>query len=102
MKRLVGMAIMTLSCHSMASTTLILDQSVVQAYVADVIPGQNGQPDTLVPSVFWQGMRIEKDGNGVCTKTTQSLDGYNDSAKMGITLRDPKLNTHDEVVKCPA
>ena len=101
MKRILCLALLSLSCHAMAGQ-VVVDESEMQAYVADVIPGQTGQPNMLVPSVVWQGIRVEKDAKGICTQTAQHLTGYKDSMKMGITLHVPTLETQETVVPCPA
>lgn len=78
------------------------DQSDVHAYVVDAMPGQEGQPVRLIPSTVWEGTRITKSADGVCTQTVQRIEGFSEESKVGVTVQIPLLNTVDSVVNCPS
>jgi len=90
-----------LPAPALASIT-VSDQSDVHAYVVDAMPGQEGQPVRLIPSTVWEGTRITKSADGVCTQTVQRIEGFSEERKVGVTVQIPLLNTVDSVVNCPS
>jgi hypothetical protein len=80
----------------------VSDQSDVHAYVVDAMPGQEGQPTRLIPSTVWEGTRITRSADGVCTQTVQRIEGFSEESKVGVTVQIPLLNTVDSVVNCPS
>jgi hypothetical protein len=85
-----------------APSITVSDQSDVHAYVVDAMPGQEGQPVRLIPSTVWEGTRITKSADGVCTQTVQRLEGFSEESKVGVTVQIPLLDTVDSVVNCPS
>jgi hypothetical protein len=101
MKRTLCLALLLVSGCSMASSP-VSSEGMTRSYVADVMPGMNGQPTMLIPSTYWVGIRVDRNDDGTCTETRQGVLGFSLERKLGVDTSKPLLEAQVHTVDCPS